>query len=470
MVATAATNCMRRDVSPPRATVEAATVEPGVTAFVSVSVVPMNSEQVLREQTVLVRGDRIVAVGPVDQVSVPRGARRIDGEGKFLIPGLCDLHAHLMGGNEMTDEFPLFLAYGVTTIRQMSGAPTVLAMRQRVREGTVLGPTIFTVGPMVDGDPPVWGRGSAVVTTPEAARRAVEEQKSAGYDQVKVYDNLLLPQYDAVVDEAAKAGIPVVGHLPRAVPLPHALESKQASVEHLGGYLEYAQRADSPLQHSKTQPPAATPHGAGHLQNATLEMAGWVDDARIVEIARLTARSGTWNVPTLAQLQNAKRRDEYQAAWQRPGMEYATKSMRDWWNSDFDDTDPAKRARFLKVRLSIVRALHDAGARLLVGTDTPHPFVLPGLAAHDEMQNLVGAGLSPYEALRAATRDSAEFLGQPAEFGVITPGARADLVLVDGNPLADIANASHVAGVMLRGRWLSKEALRGMLEGLRSRQ
>jgi imidazolonepropionase-like amidohydrolase len=470
--AAAVTSCVSRDTSSPPAVVEAGAREGGPTAFVSVSVVPMSSDQVLSEQTVLVRGDRIVAIGPVAQVAVPSDARRIDGRGMFLVPGLCDMHIHLMRG-EVTAELALFLAYGVTTIRQMSGSPKVLELRQKVREGSVLGPTIFTVGPLVDGDPPVWNEGTTVVTTPDAARRAVEDQKNAGYDQVKVYDHLLLPEYDAIVGEAAKAGILVVGHLPAAVPLEHALDAKQASIEHLGGYLAYVQRADSPFRQVAHEKPhessAGTRESAGQAPVGALEMAAWVDDARVAEIARMTASSGTWNVPTLVQLVNAKRADEHQAAWQRPGMQYATKGMRDWWNSDVDDTDPTKRARLLKVRSSIVRALHDAGARLLVGTDTPHPFVLAGLAVHDEMRNLVEAGLSPYEALRAATRGPAEFVGQPSEFGVIAQGARADLVLVDGDPLVDIANASHVAGVMLRGQWLSKESLRSLLEGLRTK-
>jgi imidazolonepropionase-like amidohydrolase len=193
-------------------------------------------------------------------------------------------------------------------------------------------------------------------------------------------------------------------------------------------------------------------------------MPKWVDPKKIAEIAKATVEAGSWNVPTLVTLANAKRKEEYPEAWKRPGMEYATKGMRDWWNSDVETSDPAARAQLLTVRLSIVRALHQAGAKLLVGTDTPHPFVLPGLSAHDELHNFIAAALTPYEALWSATHGPAEFLGQPREFGVVATGARADLLLLEANPLTSIDNASRIVGVMVRGRWLSSERLRHDLE------
>jgi imidazolonepropionase-like amidohydrolase len=443
-----------------------------ITAFESVSVIPMDADRVLSNQTVLTRDGRITAIGPAGTLSIPPQTRRIDGRRSFLMPGLVDMHVHLMDGDEMADEFPMFLAYGITTIRQMSGAPSVLAMRRKVSAGEVWGPKMFTVGVLIDGSPPVFHGGSVVVTTPEQARETVNQQKQAGYDEVKVYDNLLLPQYDAVVAEAARVGIPVVGHVPKDVSVEHALQAHQASIEHLMGYLTYVQRADSPFvfRHRALDPEAGTAHSVGHADKDLLEMTQWVDPARITEIAKLTAAAGTWNVPTLVQLANAKRKEEYTQAWKRPGMQYATKSMRDWWNSDADSSDPAARARLLSVRLSLVRALHQAHAKLLAGTDTPHPFVLPGLSLHDELHNFIAAGLTPYEALWSATRGPAEFLGAPKEFGVVASGARADLVLLEANPLTDIDNALRIVGVMVRGRWLSKDRLQQNLEDLASKK
>jgi len=443
-----------------------------ITAFEAVSVIPMDSNRVLPNQTVLTRDGRITAIGPAGTLSIPPQTRRIDGRGLFLMPGLVDMHVHLMGGDEMTDEFPMFLAYGVTTIRQMSGAPEVLAMRRKVSAGAVLGPTIFSVSELIDGSPPVFHGGSIVVTTPEQARQAVDQQKQAGYDEVKVYDNLLSPQYDALVAEAARVGIPVVGHVPKDVPVEHALQAHQASIEHLTGYLTYVQREDSPFvfRRRDVDPKAGTVRSVGHASKDLLEMPKWVDPARVTEIAKLTAEAETWSVPTLVQLANAKPKEEYAQAWKRPGMQYATKAMRDWWNSDADSSEPAARARLLSVRLSIVRALHQAHAKLLVGTDTPHPFVLPGLSVHDELRNFIAAGLTPYEALWSATRGPAEFLATPKEFGVVASGARADLLLLEANPLADIDNALRIVGVMSHGRWLSKDRLQRNLEDLASKK
>jgi len=445
-----------------------------ILVFEHVSVIPMDSNRVLPDQDVLIQGDRITAIGPSATVPFSSQGLRVDGRGKFLIPGLVDMHVHLLGRDEVNDVLAMFLAYGITTIRQMSGSPGVLALRRKVQDGEVPGPTIFTVGELIDGSPPVWDRGTTVVTTPERARTEVDRQKQAGYDQVKVYDNLLSPEYEAVMAEAARVGISVVGHLPKDVPLERALQLHQSSIEHLTGYLTYVQRSDSPFvfAHRDVRPHAGTEKSAGHASNATvahasspdLEMPKWVDPEKIPEIAKLTAAAGTWNVPTLVTLANAKRKEEYPQAWKRPGMQYATKSMRDWWNSDVETSDPAARGRLLEVRLSMVRALHQAGAKLLVGTDTPHPFVLPGLSAHDELRNFIAAGLTPYEALWSATRGPAEFLGQPQEFGVVAAGARADLLLLEANPLTNVDNASRMVGVVVRGRWLSMERLRQNLE------
>lgn len=444
-------SCAAAASSPPNA---AKTAE--VTAFVSVNLISMLSDRVEPDQTVLVRDGRIAAVGSAAQLAVPPQAHRIDGHGMYLMPGLTDMHVHLMGATD----FPLYLAYGVTTIRQMSGSPGILKLRQEVNEGSVLGPTIFTVGELIDGDPPVWKAGTAVVTTPAEARETVDAQKLAGYDEVKVYDNLLLPQYDAVANEAKRIGIPFVGHIPHDVSIDHALNVGQASIEHLQGYLSYIQRADSPFRATATKVRSGiTAAQAGSADDQMLGMANWVDDRRLTEIAHKTVEVGAWNVPTLVQLKNAKRKDEYDAAWKRPGMEFASKAMRDWWNGDVDTSNPAARARLLRVRSDIVRALHAAGAHLLAGTDSPHPFVLPGLALHDELENLVEAGLTPYEALWAATRGPAKFLSMPDEFGVIAPGARADLLLVERNPLDDVGNAGLIAGIMVRGRWLTRDDL-----------
>jgi hypothetical protein len=440
-----------------------------ISAFVGVTVVPMDSRRILPDQVVLVRDERILELGPRNVVYVPRGAKRIEGHGLFLLPGLADSHVHLMEGDAY---FPLFLANGVTTVRNMAGGPDIAELRDRVNKGDLIGPTIYTAGPILDGLPPVW-EGSDIVTTPEQARRTVEKQKYAGYDFLKVYDNLLPTAYDAIIEAAAQVRMPVVGHVPPHVGLQRALDAHQRSIEHLTGYFEWLQSDRSPFRVENGH--ETFPHPA-HLLAKRQALANWVDETRIPQVAAATAKAGTWNVPTLVAWCNMTPPTDLDAAWKRPNMGYATAMLREWWNSDHNSAhdeaaytidDWAAKRRGDAVRAKIVIALRDAGARLLVGTDTPHPFVMPGFSVHEELSNFVSAGMSPYEALKAATVDVAEFMGVPGEFGVVKRGARADLVLLDGNPLDDVRNTSWIAGVMVRGHWLSREALH---RGLEARQ
>jgi hypothetical protein len=200
-------------------------------------------------------------------------------------------------------------------------------------------------------------------------------------------------------------------------------------------------------------------------------LVNWLDESRIPQIAALTVKARTWNVPTLVAYLNMTPPGELDAAWRRPAMQYATPMLRSWWNSDsgYSPEDWAAKRRGDAARAKIIRALHDTRGRLLIGTDSPHPFVMPGFALHEELLNFVNAGLSPYEALKAATADAAEFLGVPGEFGVVTSGARADLVLIKGNPLVDVTNASRIVGVMVRGKWLPRESLQSSLHALVTR-
>jgi len=434
-----------------------------VSAIVDVTVVPMDSARVLTGQTVVVGNGRILEVGPSRAVRVPATAKRIDGRGLFLLPGLADMHVHLM---EPEVYFPLFLANGVTTVRNMAGGPAMSSLRERVSSGALKGPTVYTAGPILDGSPPVW-QGSDVVVTPEQARAVVEQQKKAGYDFLKVYDNLLPLAYDAILQAAAQEHIAVAGHVAPHVGLERVLAAHQHSIEHLTGYFEWLQNDRSPFKQAKED--ERFPHPA-HLLAGRQALANWVDESRIPEIAQATAKAGVWNVPTLVGWRNMTPRSELAAAWKRPRMRYASAMLRGWWNSDngYSAEDWVAKRRGDALRFKLIKALHHAGARLLVGTDAPHPFVMPGFSVHEELSNLVDAGLSPYQALKAATADAAEFMGAVGEFGVVKPGARADLILVEGNPLQDVKNVSRISGVMVRGRWLSREALQHALDALGS--
>lgn len=449
-----ATSSAQSSTPPPRGL----SPEDRITAFITVTVIPMDSERVLKDQVVLVKDGRVLDLGPASTLRVPPKATRIDGHGLFLMPGLADMHVHLM---EPEAYFPLFLVNGVTTVRNMAGGPEMTGLRDRINRGNLVAPTIYTAGPLLDGSPPVW-EGSDVVTTPEQARLVVRKQKTHGYDFLKVYDNLHADAYEAIMAAAAEDRILVAGHVPPHVGLDRVLAAHQHSIEHLTGYFEWLQNERSPLMQISDQ---ETFHHPAHLLAKRQALVDWIDRSRIPQIAAVTAKAGTWNVPTLVAWCNMTPATELDAVWKRPNMEYATPMLRGWWNSDrgYSAENWADKRRGDVIRYQIVKALHKAGARLLIGTDTPHPFVMPGFSVHEELSNFVKAGLSNYEALKAATADAAEFMDKPGEFGVVQRGTRADLILLEGNPLEDVNNASRIAGVMVRGHWLPRETLRNNL-------
>ncbi|MBA2304942.1 MAG: amidohydrolase family protein [Acidobacteria bacterium] len=424
-------------------------------AFEHVNVVPMDRKQVLRDQTVVVVDGRIAAVGSASDVSVPAGAARIEGRGKFLMPGLADMHVHIWDARTLT----LFVANGVTTVRNMWGAPRHVVWRREIAAGKRLGPTLYTTGPIIDGAPPVWN-GSVVVVTAADAERVVAEQKLAGYDFIKVYHMLSSEAYASLVAAADRHGMKVVGHVPAAVGLDGTLRARQASIEHLTGYFEAAQTEASPLR------------GASD-RRLLRQLPAYVDESRFPALADQTAQAGVWNSVTLIVAQKFVPASEAAALLARPEMRFVPPRIRAGWDptKDFRMRDRTPRDWELQrrgdgLRTSLVSAMHRAGARILLGTDTPNPFVAPGSSIHEELRNLIAAGLTPYEAIRAGTRDAAEFLGGLKEFGTVEPGRRADLLMLDGNPLDDVAHVGRPSGVMIRGKWLPAAALHRMLDEL----
>lgn len=424
-----------------------------VIAFVGVDVVPMDSERILDEQTVLVRGDRIAAMGPTGTLTVPAGATVINGRGKYLMPGLADMHVHILAPNEM----PLYLAHGVTTVRNMAGFPMHLEMREQIATGALLGPTMYTAGPAIDGVPPYWP-GSGSIDDPARAEPMVVEQKQGNYDFLKLYMNLDAPSYAAVIAAARKHGMKTAGHVPTALGIGEVLEHPIDSLEHLWAYF-------------------LPPSTAASLQTGpeilSVEAQSWLDvsEAQMQELARALAQAGIWSCATLTVRRRGPTVENLEAAWVGMEERYVPPLIKKFWLEENGFLKlSAQDHRILRMSYgkmqAMVRALRAAGARILLGTDTPNPFVLPGLSAHEELENLVAAGLTPYEALRAGTRDAAEFMDAAGEFGAIAEGMRADLLLLDGDPLADVANSRKITGVMLRGQWLPAERLQRMLDDM----
>ncbi len=432
-----------------------------IVAFVGVHVVPMTGDgDLLRNQTVLVRNDRIAAIGERGRIAVPAGARVVEGEGRYLLPGLADLHVHL----EYFDEpgvLNLFLANGVTTVRNMDGRPYILEWRRRIAAGELLGPAIHTAGPLLDGDPPV-RPDNTVVRDAAEARAAVLAQADAGYDFIKVYSNLSPEAYRAVLAAARERGLPVAGHVPRKVDLAESLAAGQ-TIEHLADYGDWIEADDSPFLNR------------WHWSKLYLAMP--VDAKKLESAAERIARAGVWTVPTLVQPERELAPTETLSTWlAAPEMAFIPADGREMWEGrvrriaarmDAEDWERMKQGAENRRRLAA--ALRSAGARLLVGTDTPNPFVVPGYSVHEELENFVEAGYTPEQALAAATREAARFFGELEAWGTVEKGKRADLLLLEANPLEDIGNARRLAGVMVRGRWLPKDELQGLLGGLTAR-
>lgn len=425
-------------------------------AIVGATVFPMSANtSMLRDHTVVVAGNRITAIGPSATISVPSGARRVDGRGKYLIPGLADMHVHLEYFDK-PDILALFLANGVTTVRNMDGRPYLLDWKRRIAAGELSGPRIYTAGPLLDGKPPV-RPDNTVVETPEAARVEVAAQIAAGYDFVKVYSGLSPSAYQAISDAARRGGRDVSGHVPRAVGLEAVLASGQHAIEHLQDY-----------------GPAIEADTAQAWSKRYLSMP--VTPAKIRAIAERQAKAGVWNVPTLIQPEReVLRDDEITARLASDEVQFIPAEGRKLWEQQtrrgaarMDDEDWKLIAAGRAHRLMLVAGFRDAGVPMVSGSDTPNPFVVPGFSLHDELALLVKAGCTPVEALAASTREAARFMGT-SDWGTIESGKAADLLLLEASPLDDIANTRRIAGVMAAGRWLDTEARRAMLNALRGK-
>ena len=410
-------------------------------AFVEVNVVPMDRERIIEKQTVIVQDGSITEIGPASKLQVPPDALQIDGHGRYLMPGLADMHVHLSHENE--DELVLFLANGVTTVRNMWGVLLHLEWRKRINDGDLLGPTIYTTGSILDGNPPL-KKYYTVIETPEEAEKEVAAQKQAGYDAIKVLSNLSPDVYEAILVAAKEHNFPVYGHVPKQVGLKKAMDSGQLSFEHMNHFLDALYPSDSSDEHA--------------------------DLEKIPDLAARTAAKGVWVCPTLEMFRiYAANPEEIKAIRNHPSMKYVPAQRRDAWNELeryllSDQWDNKGRVRVFDVMFRMVKGLHEAGAKLIVGTDCPIPFEVPGFSLHGELQNFVDAGITPYAAIKAATRDAAEFVGALDKFGTVAVGRRADLILVDANPLDDVANVAKRIGVMIRGRWFSESELQEKLE------
>ena len=445
---------MRRFVVLLAGLLAASAVSAQTIAFVNVNVVPMTSETVIGQQTVVVNNGVIAALGPVDETPIPKGAKVIDGTDRFLMPGLAEMHAHVpaASSDDLDRNFSLYVANGVTTIRGMLGQPSHIDLRERLNNGTVFGPRLVTSGPSFNG---------RSVAGANQAREMVRDQHRSGYDFVKIHPGLTAEEFEAVAETANELGMPFAGHVPVAVGVARALQLGMATIDHLDGYFAALL-------------PVGSDGFGGYGGFFDVMLAAELDAERIPEIARATAEAGTWNVPTQVLVEVRINATPIAELRSQPGMRYVPKDTVERWVASKEallaerDFNPQVAALAIELRRRVILELHKAGAGLLLGADSPQVFNVPGFSLHRELDALVAAGLTPYEALRTGTVAVAEFFDSNA--GMVAVGRDADLVLLNANPLEDVRYAHRIHGVMLRGTWYSADSLSERLAGYAERE
>ena len=425
-------------------------LEGEVTAFIGVTVVPMDRERVIADQTVVVHDGRIVARGASADTPVPENAQRIDGVGKYLMPGLAEMHGHLPSPSmpEQVTENVLFLyvANGLTTVRGMQGNPSQIELRDRIRQGELVGPQLFLGSPSMNGNS---------VTTVEDADRLVREYHAAGFDLLKVHEGLSADVYDAIAATANEVGIPFAGHVTDNVGLFHALESGQATIDHLDNYIESLVPEDR-----MREVPAL--RGVDQLLDL-------VDENRLSTVIEATLAADAGVIPTMVLWENGifatRPSEELLEEWAE--VRYMPPDTVQCWIQAVDqrvessNLDAGRAVATLRRRL--LKALHDGGVKVYLGTDSPQIFSVPGFSIHREMQLYVDVGLTPYDVLESGTRMVAEYFDAADDFGTVAVGRRADLLLLDGNPLDDVGNVARRAGVMVSGHWIAEEEIQRRL-------
>ena len=416
------------------------TIQAKTTIFTKVNLIAMTGEKLVANQTVVVRGDRIIAVGSNVDKEHKESALYINGEDKYLIPGLAEMHGHTpipqgkVNSAYVSNMMFLYVANGVTTLRGMLGAPAQLILKEQIESGKTIGPSLYLAGPSFNGNS---------ISSPEQARQKVRTQVEQGWDLLKVHPGLSRAEYDAMANTAHQLGITFGGHVPREVGLEHAISMGQLSFDHIDGYLEALGYPDQAL-----------------------------DSERLNALVKLSKDRGVWIVPTLELwnhligLGNA----EEMAGW--PEMKFWPKEEVESWsrrmNQRSQRTENFDPADFSRTRDVVLKALHEADVGILLGTDSPQLFSVPGFSIHREMQRMVDAGLSPYEVLLSGTSNVGVYFQDNDSFGTIAPGQRADMILLNSNPLQDISAVQDRSGVMLRGDWISEKEIQLRLAEIKS--
>jgi cytosine/adenosine deaminase-related metal-dependent hydrolase len=414
---------------------------PEIVAFTNVTVVAMDANRITPNQHVVVSKGRITAAGPAASTAIPAAAVRVDGRGKFVMPGLAEMHGHVPAAPQpkslIDDVLFLYVANGVTTVRGMLGAPDHLALRDAARRGEVLAPNLYLAGPSFSGNS---------TPTPDAAIARVRQQKAEGWDLLKVHPGLSLATFDAMAKTAKEVGIRFAGHVPADVGVPHALEMGQDTIDHVDGYAEFLDGRRKP-----------------------------VDEAGVQDLVARTKKAGTGIVPTLYVWETLQAPVTLESRTSLPELRYLPRTIVEQWTKGLDSRlknpqfNAAEAKLYIENRMRIMQALYKGGVTILLGSDAPQQFNVPGFSIYREMERMAAAGMSTFDILASGTANVGVYFRGWDDFGTIAVGKRADLMLLDANPLESLANLERRAGVMVRGRWLPASEIRTRLDEIAAR-
>jgi imidazolonepropionase-like amidohydrolase len=437
-------------------------------AIVNVTVIPMHKEAAIPGQTVLVKNGRIIQVADAAKVVVPATASSIDGTGKFLMPGLFDMHAHFFYEqgehvNTCKEELGLMLAKGLTTVRIMAGHEAYLEARSRIKASEWNGPELFVASPQFVGQWP-WSsdfKNYVIVDSKEKAGEAVKKVKTEGYDEIKISFMIRSDVYDAIVQAAKETGLKVVGHVGPGVPLTNALKAGQ-QIEHMDEFI------DRLLPDTSYNDGQSVSDMNIWRQNAW-ETVPFLDETKLPALIKQVKDSRVYVTPTnyffISSFGQVRSEEEIKSL---PGYQYIPSAiLPERWNvrNHYLKTLPSedKRKKYVHLRNKMVYDLWKAGVPLMAGSDSPEWFLVQGFAIHDELESFVKAGLSPFAALQTATVYPATHLGIIDRTGTIEKGKEADLLLLDKNPLEDIRHTQMISGVLAGGKFYDRQAINGLL-------
>jgi hypothetical protein len=429
--------------------------------FWHVNVIPMDKERVLERQVVVVKGGKITFIGDAAKAQYSKDALVVEAAGKYLIPGLAEMHAHVPQSEDlesMKEVLMLFAARGITSIRGMQGHPKQLELRKKLQSGEIIGPHFYPAGPGFSGHS---------VNSPEQAAAMVRQQEQAGYDFLKILPGLTLDEFNTMARTAREVGIPFVGHVPSDVGIWRAIDAGYSSIDHLDGFIE-------------GMVPGIENMNGEQTGLFGMFVADKADTSQIRKLMESLKAKNVWVVPTQALAERWFSPADAEQFMQAPEMIYMTTEQRNNWANSKKSLqanphyDAAKINAYIQFRRMLIAACQTNGVGLLLGVDAPQVFNVPGFSTHHELEYMVNSGLSPYQALQTGTVNVARYLAQyklnkAEQVGMVREGAASDLLLLNGNPLVDIKQTRNIEGVMLGNVWLNKKYIQKELKKLEKR-